>query len=146
MKQTGRSKLIAIIHVGKKELGLDDDTYRDMLQHVTGKRSAKDLNISELNKVIRELEQKGFKHESKRSFGTKPDVASQKEPLMGKIEALLADQQLHWNYAKAIAKQMFNKEALEFCTKKELYRIVAALEYKKKRTQDGARRSTRQTP
>lgn len=144
MKQTGRSKLIAIIHVGKKELGLDDDTYRDLLQAVAGKRSAKDLNITELNKVIRSLEQKGFKHESKRSFGTKPDVASQKEPLMGKIEALLADQQLHWNYAKAIAKQMFNKEALEFCTKKELYRIVAALEYKKKRTQDGARRISQQ--
>lgn len=146
MNQKNRGKLIAVIHVGKKELGLDDETYRDMLEHVTGKRSAKELSISELNKVIRDLEQKGFKHESKRSFGTKPDVASQKEPLMRKIEALLADQQLHWNYAKAIAEQMFNKEALEFCTKKELYRIVAALEYKKKRTQDGARRSTRQTP
>lgn len=133
MKQTGRGKLIAIIHVAKKELGLDDDTYRDALFSVTGKRSAKDLNISELDKVIRDFEQKGFKHESKRSFGTKPDVANFKEPLIGKIEALLADKQRHWNYAVTMAKNMFGKEKLEFCTKAELHRIAAALEYDAKR-------------
>lgn len=133
MNQKNRGKLIAVIHVGKKELGLDDDTYRDMLEHVTGKRSAKDLKIVELNKVIRELENKGFKHESKRSFGTKPDVASPKEPLIGKIEALLADKKLHWNYAVGMAKKMFGKEKLEFCTKSELHRIAAALEYDAKR-------------
>jgi len=133
MNQKNRGKLLAVVHVGKKELGLDDDTYRDMLEHVTGKRSAKDLKIDELNKVIRELENKGFKHESKRSFGTKPEVASFKEPLIGKIEALLADKKLHWNYAIGMAKKMFGKEKLEFCTKSELHRIVAALEFDAKR-------------
>lgn len=133
MNQKNRGKLLAVVHVGKKELGLDDDTYRDLLQAVTGKRSAKDLKIDELNKVIRALEQKGFKHESKRSFGNKPDVASFKEPLIGKIEALLADKQRHWDYAVTIAKNMFGKEKLEFCTKSELHRIASALEYDAKR-------------
>lgn len=133
MNQKNRGKLLAVVHVGKKELGLDDDTYRDLLEQVTGKRSAKDLKIEELNKVIRALEQKGFKNQKKRSFGNKPEVASFKEPLIGKIEALLADKKLHWDYAKAIAKQMFCKEKLEFCTKAELYRIAAALEYDAKR-------------
>ena len=133
MNQKNRGKLLAVVHVGKKELGLDDDTYRDLLERITSKRSARDLKIEELNKVIRALEQKGFKHESKRSFGTKPDVASFKEPLIGKIEALLADKKRHWNYAIGLAKQMFGKEKLEFCTKSELHRIASALEYDAKR-------------
>ena len=61
---------------------------------------------------------------------------------MGKIEALLADAELHWNYAIGIAKKMFKKEALEFCTESELHRIVAALEYRKKRPHNERRVST----
>lgn len=138
-----RQKLIAAIHVAKKQLGLDDDTYRDMLQHVTGQRSAKDLTIDQLSQVMKHLEQSGFKNA--KSFGDKPDVAKQKELLIKKIEAHLAENKLHWNYAKGIAKKMFQKEALEFCTKNELHSIVAALEYKAKRAQNHETRTRRVT-
>ncbi|MBF7683936.1 regulatory protein GemA [Acinetobacter sp. B5B] len=130
MKKPTRNQRLATIHVAKKTLGLDDDTYRDLLAQVTGKRSAKDLNQDELIAVLKHLETLGF---SKQSFGQKPKVKHSKEALVGKIEALLADQALHWQYAVGIAKKMFKKEALEFCTESELWRIVAALEYKKKR-------------
>ena len=128
--------------MGKKQLGLDDDTYRDMLEQVTGKRSAKDMSDDDLVKVIQHLDQLGF---SKREFGNKPKVKLSKDALIGKIEAHLAENKLHWNYAKGIAKQMFQKEALEFCTENQLWRIVAALEYKKKRTDDETRRVPGQT-
>ncbi|TCB83728.1 DUF1018 domain-containing protein [Acinetobacter sp. ANC 3791] len=111
---------------------LDDDTYRDLLEQVTGKRSAKDLNNDELIAVLKRYEELGF---TKPEFGTKPKVKASKDALIGKIEALLADADLHWNYAIGIAKKMFKKEALEFCSENELYRIVAALEYRKKRAQ-----------
>lgn len=142
MKKVSRNQRIAAIHMGKKQLGLDDDTYRDMLEQVTGKRSAKDMSDDDLVKVIQHLDQLGF---SKREFGNKPKVKLSKEALIGKIEAHLAENKLHWNYAKGIAKQMFQKEALEFCTENQLWRIVAALEYKKKRTDDETRRVPRQT-
>ncbi|MEG2262979.1 MAG: regulatory protein GemA [Acinetobacter sp.] len=142
MKKASRNQRIAAIHMGKKQLGLDDDTYRDMLEQVTGKRSAKDMSDDDLVKVIQHLDQLGF---SKREFGNKPKVKLSKEALIGKIEAHLAENKLHWNYAKGIAKQMFQKEALEFCTENQLWRIVAALEYKKKRTDDETRRVPRQT-
>ena len=142
MKKASRNQRIAAIHMGKKQLGLDDDTYRDMLEQVTGKRSAKDMTDDDLVKVIQHLDQLGF---SKREFGNKPKVKLSKEALIGKIEAHLAENKLHWNYAKGIAKQMFQKEALEFCTENQLWRIVAALEYKKKRTDDETRRVPRQT-
>lgn len=127
-----RNARIATLHMGKKALSLDEDTYRDMLEQVTGKRSAKDMTDAELLKVIQHLDQLGF---TKRDFGSKPKVSTSKEDLIKKIEAHLADNKLHWNYAKGIAKQMFQKEALEFCTNNELWRIVAALEYKMKRAQ-----------
>lgn len=142
MKKASRNQRIAAIHMGKKQLGLDDDTYRDMLEQVTGKRSAKDMSDDDLVKVIQHLDQLGF---SKREFGNKPKVKLSKEALIGKIEAHLAENKLHWNYAKGIAKQMFQKEALEFCTENQLWRIVAALEYKKKRTDDETRRVPEQT-
>ena len=142
MKKASRNQRIAAIHMGKKQLGLDDDTYRDMLEQVIGKRSAKDMSDDDLVKVIQHLDQLGF---SKREFGNKPKVKLSKEALIGKIEAHLAENKLHWNYAKGIAKQMFQKEALEFCTENQLWRIVAALEYKKKRTDDETRRVPGQT-
>lgn len=56
-----RAKVIAKIHVAKKQLGLDDDTYRDLLERVTGKRSAKDLDPRELLAVVNALRAAGWK-------------------------------------------------------------------------------------
>ena len=142
MKKVSRNDRLATIHMGKNALNLDEDTYRDMLEHVTGKRSAKDMDMDDLLKVIQHLDQLGF---SKRNFGKKPKVKLSKEALIGKIEAHLAEQKLNWNYAKGIAKQMFQKEALEFCAENELWRIVAALEYKAKRATNETRRVPKQT-
>ncbi len=136
MKKASRNDRLATIHMGKKALNLDEDTYRDMLESVTGKRSAKDMAMDDLLKVIQHLDQLGF---SKRDFGKKPKVKLTKEALIGKIEAHLAEQKLHWNYAVGMAKKMFQKEALEFCTENELWRIVAALEYKARRTHETRR-------
>lgn len=142
MKKASRNQRLAAIHMGKKQLGLDDDIYRDMLEQVTGKRSAKDMTMDDLLKVIQHLDQLGF---SKRNFGNKPKVKLSKEALIGKIEAHLTEHKLHWNYAKGIAKQMFQKEALEFCTENELWRIVAALEYKAQKVRNERRVSGQTT-
>lgn len=54
------SSSIAAIHVAKKQLGLDDDTYRDKLALITGKRSAKDMTETEREKVLTVLRNEGF--------------------------------------------------------------------------------------
>ncbi|MBD8890917.1 regulatory protein GemA [Roseibium litorale] len=43
---------LAMIHVLKKNAGLDDETYRDLMDRETGKRSAKDLTASEKRSFI----------------------------------------------------------------------------------------------
>ncbi|RXS92952.1 gp16 family protein [Acinetobacter junii] len=125
-----RRSRLAAIHMGKKTLGLDDDTYRDMLEHVTDKRSAKDMSDDDLVKVLQHMEKLGF---TKNDFGKKPNVTLTKTQLIDKIEALLADSGRHWNYAHGCARNMFQKDQVQFCNEYQLWKIVAALEIDKKR-------------
>lgn len=55
-----RTSAIAKVHVAKKQLGLDDETYRAVLRRVTGRDSAADLNEVQLGKVIREFVRLGW--------------------------------------------------------------------------------------
>lgn len=52
---------IALIHVAKKQLGLDEETYRAKLQMITGKTSTKYMSDAERRKVLKVFENDGFK-------------------------------------------------------------------------------------
>ena len=56
---------LAMMHVAKRDLGLDDDTYRAVLVRVTGKRSSKDMTDRERQAVLDEFRRQGFKPASK---------------------------------------------------------------------------------
>lgn len=58
---------LAKLHVAKKQLGLDDETWRDLLERETGKRSSKDMNDRERGRVLDALKNHGFKPASKGS-------------------------------------------------------------------------------
>ena len=53
-------RLLAAVHAGRRALGLDDATYRALLQRVTGRRSAAGLVPRELQAVIEEMRRLGF--------------------------------------------------------------------------------------
>ena len=55
-----RRALIAKIKIAQKELGLDDATYRAVLERVTGKRSCTECSIPELERVVEDLRQHGL--------------------------------------------------------------------------------------
>lgn len=61
MPKTKANPALAKIHIAKKELGLDDDTYRDMLYGLTGKRSAADLTPAECVRVLKHMNASGAK-------------------------------------------------------------------------------------
>jgi phage gp16-like protein len=56
-----RNKMISKVHIAKTQLGMDDDTYRDLLFNVTQKRSCKDLDERELHLVLEAMRGVGFK-------------------------------------------------------------------------------------
>ena len=61
-----RQRLIQLIHVGKSDLSMDDDTYREILRRIGEKSSAAELTIPELEKVLEHLKRSGFKVRSKK--------------------------------------------------------------------------------
>lgn len=64
MKQQNRLRLIKLIHVARRELGMDDETYRLMLKGLPGldgATSTAELNIPNLERVLEQLKRRGFK-------------------------------------------------------------------------------------
>ncbi|MDX2094343.1 MAG: regulatory protein GemA [Alphaproteobacteria bacterium] len=55
-----RRGLIAKVHVAKKQLAMEDESYRSLLRRITGKDSAADLTKGQLESVLREFERLGF--------------------------------------------------------------------------------------
>lgn len=59
-----RKRLIKLIHVARRELGMADESYRMMMANIPalgGKTSSADLSIEGLELVIKHLKAKGFK-------------------------------------------------------------------------------------
>ncbi|WP_421195295.1 gp16 family protein [Aeromonas jandaei] len=59
--QPDAKRLLKIVQVGRRELGLDEEEYRAMLESVTGARSAKGLSAAKLEAVITAMKGLGFK-------------------------------------------------------------------------------------
>lgn len=124
---------LAKIHIAKAQLGMDDETYRAVLARVAGVRSAKDLNKRQIGHVLAEFVRLGFKPKPSTKGRKSPTPAPDREPLVGKIEALLAEAGRPWAYADAMAVRMYQVERVEWCDNKQLQGLVAALVYDAKR-------------
>jgi phage gp16-like protein len=55
-----RREMLAKLHVAAKQLGLDEETYRDALEAATGARSARDLDGEGLEKALAHFRARGF--------------------------------------------------------------------------------------
>lgn len=117
---------LAKIHIARQALGLDDDTYRDVLWAVCRVKSSADLDSKGRFKLIKHFESLGFKAARKKAPKTSGRMTSEQ---MGKIEALLADAGRPWGYAHGMARQMFKRDRLEWITVGEARKLIAALEY-----------------
>lgn len=127
-----RTRELRRIHTGRRFLCLDDDTYRALLERVTGQRSAADLDAKQRRMVIDDLYRLGFRPKDHR----KPAPGGLgKTRLLAKIEALLADAGRPWAYVDGMAQHMFGLDAISFATPEQLRKIVAALMIDQKRRQ-----------
>jgi phage gp16-like protein len=119
---------LAKIHIAKKELGLDDDTYRDILHVQFKKRSSADLSDLQCTRLLQHFEALGWTPPiaTKRNHGRKPHHMD-KSARLAKIEALLAEAGRSWAYADGMARHMYKVDSVQFCTDEQLRGIVAAL-------------------
>jgi len=58
--QERRHKLLALVHIAKKEIPLSDDEYRDVIAY-WGVRSSADMSIRDLEELVKYFESLGFK-------------------------------------------------------------------------------------
>jgi phage gp16-like protein len=85
-----------LLHVAKAKLGLDDETYRDLLSAEAGVTSSKDLDNAGLNRVLNRLKKLGFTNTAHRPRRRRPDAAALRtEDQTALISKLYRD--LGWN-------------------------------------------------
>jgi phage gp16-like protein len=129
-----RKAELAKIHIAKSQLGMDDDTYRQMLWTVARVNSSKDLDEGGRRRVLEHMRAIGFKGKQPggNSYPGRPHNI-ETNPQLKKIEAVLADARRPWSYADSLAKRMFHVDRIAFCNPDQLQRIIAALSYDQKR-------------
>lgn len=126
-----RKRQLAAIHAAKRDLGMEDDTYRELLEQVTGQRSAGKLDERQRKAVLDRLRQAGAKRAPRKRVAEHPGTPHNlgKRPMLTKIEALLTDMKLSWSYADAIARQQTGIARVAWVKKPaDLAAIIAALE------------------
>ena len=124
---------IKLIKTAQGALGMDDATYRAMLQRVAGVTSCKNLTPLGVARVLRELNRLGFAVEQKPFVAARANVPLSRDAMMQKIRALLADAGREMSYADNTANRMFKIERVEWLDDGQLNKLLAALAIDKKR-------------
>lgn len=132
-----RQTLLARLHCLKHERTWSDDEYRDILQGVTGQRSAADLDLAGLARAVAVLGGKSVRVAATPEpavddprFRAIIDRASDdKKPLLRKIAAVCGALGANAGYAEGIAKRQSGgvDRRLEMMSYQELYRVAQAL-------------------
>ncbi len=129
--------LIKVIHVGKRQLGLDDETYRAMLCNVTGRESTKDMTRRELLLVVDALTRAGFRV-------AKPGVTD-RSPQAKKIRALWLElydlgavRDKSERALLAYVQRITGAEKTEWCTTEQLQSVIETLKAWGDRIEDEA--------
>ena len=81
-----RNPMLAKVHIAKKELGLDDATYRAVLQRITGKTSSAGLKDHQLDAVLTEFKRLGWSAKTASGHRKKSD-----KPHVRKVFAVWSD-------------------------------------------------------
>lgn len=113
------SSSLALIHEAKKQLGLDEDTYRAKLTHLTGKSSVRDMSEDERQKVLAVFLSEGFRPKTARRPNGRLKLSGR---FAGKLQALWI---AGWNLGifknrddaalEAFVKRQTDLDAVRFC-------------------------------
>lgn len=141
-----RKALLAKIHIAKTQLGMKDAEYLTLLDSYYGVESACVLGLTELKGLVLVMQKEyGFKPSkghARRGATRKKTIPATLEqddlgrkPLMGKIEAMLAEKgraegtDVPWGYAVAILKRQSGgvTRCFEHATPEQLRGVIAAL-------------------
>lgn len=130
---TDRQRLIRLIHVAKRELGLDDATYRTMLLAHGKNDSTSTMDAAALHRVVEHLKRSGFKVRSKTPAGASRRPLAD-DPQSRKVRAL-------WLFLHQVGevknpsetalasyvKRITHADDLKFVSSAQAYRLIETL-------------------
>jgi hypothetical protein len=119
-------KKLAVIHIVKRELGLSDEEYRNILHMAAGVNSAKELDEAGFRRLIRAFARSSY-------YRINPQGLTLRQKLF--IQHLF--EELHWNppHCHNFLMKYYRKPDIEGLNKKEASKVIEALKQIKKHHQ-----------
>lgn len=111
-------KKLAVIHIVKKELGLSDDEYRDILEKYAGVRSAKNLDEKGFRRLMHYFVRS-------RHYRTGPDDITLRQKMY--IKHLVAEAGWHEDHFVNFMRKYYKKSALDSFSRKEASKLIESL-------------------
>lgn len=125
-----RRALLAKVHLASKALGMVDDDYRELLQRITGLRSAGDCDNHQLGAVIAEFERLGFKSTPRAAARPAPanhPVARKARAMWISLHQLGAVEDPSERALEAFCKRQLGVDRLHWVDQSQGYRLIEAL-------------------
>lgn len=129
-KDPKRNALLAKVHIAKKDLGLLDDDYRDILSREFGVSSASKLNDRELGSLVDYFQSKGWRRQAP-SAKRQAKGRTQTQALKEKAERVLAEavDDGRVRYPRGLVRKVCGVDDVRFCKDAgRLKRLLAVLE------------------
>lgn len=111
-------KKLAVIHIVKRELGLSDDEYRDILQRETGVRSAKNMDEKGFRRLMRSFA--ASRHYRINRYGL-----TLRQKLF--IKYLAGDLGWDGRHFSNFLNKYYKKTAIDALTKREASKVIESL-------------------
>lgn len=147
---TTRKSLIAMVHIAKARMDMDDETYRDWLEKNTGQRSSAALTVVQLLALVKTLRDGGYLEEPPVSAkviagkGANRPTQAQWKTARGFIKRIGLDGGLDGAAFSAFVKRIVKVDNPRFLTKASMASVLIGLEKWAQEREAGAVRRTPQ--
>ena len=145
---TTRKSMIAMVHIAKARMGVDDETYRAWLEKTTGKRSSSALSDGQLARLVSALRAEGLLDEAPATAkviagkGANRPTDAQWKTARGLAKKIGLDGGLDGEAFASFVKRIAKVDNPRFLTKASMANVLIGLEkWHQQRTEKAAQES-----
>lgn len=119
-------KQIKMLHIAKKQTGISDDEWADLIAGYN-KKSSKDLNNREFNSILAHLEKCGFKRRESQK-PREPKVVTSREAQLAGLKRLVLQMGRPWpEYINSLAQRICKIQRVEWLDQEQRGKLFYAL-------------------
>lgn len=129
-KDAERHRLLGVVHIAVKALGLEDDDYRAILRREAQVESARDCSVAQLRSLVAEFERLGYRGRGERFHRTNlasHPVAKKARALWISLHALGVVDDPSERALEALGKRQLGVDRLHWADQSQGARLIEAL-------------------